>query len=248
MEQNTFVQRLGSEAIGTGFLVFVGAGSVPATLLILGNDTFTMAQLGMISFAFLAVVTAVVYSLGHVSGAHINPAVTVGLAASGQFAWKEVPAYLGAQVVGAIAGAYAIVLTLGEIAGEELGLGVTSFASEVPYARATFAEFIGTFLLVFVVFGAIDKRAPGGFAGLAIAFAVFAAIIVVGPVTGASINPARHFGPMLALETLGGSVQWSQIWAYLGGEFAGGILAGWAYFAVARNPEPVEERVAEIVR
>ena len=247
MEQNTFLQRLGAEVIGTGFLVFIGAGSVPATLLILGDDTFTMAQLGMISFAFLTVVTAMVYALGHVSGAHINPAVTIGLATSGKFDWKEVPGYLAAQVVGAIAGAYAIVLTLGEIAGEELGLGVTSFATEVPYARATFAEFIGTFLLVFVVFGAIDKRAPSGFAGLAIAFAVFAAIIVVGPVTGASINPARHFGPMLALETLGGSVQWSQIWAYFIGEFAGGILAGWTYFGVARNPEPIEARVTEAV-
>jgi glycerol uptake facilitator protein len=86
---------------------------------------------------------------------------------------------------------------------------------------------------VFTVFGVIDRRAPAGWAGLAIGFVVFAAIIVVAPATSASINPARTLGPMIVLQGAGGSVAWSQIWAYFGGEFLGGLLAGLAYSAMA---------------
>jgi glycerol uptake facilitator protein len=213
MEENSFGQKLLAEVIGTGFLVFIGVGSVPATLLLNGNGTahpFTMADLGIISFAFALVVIAMVYALGHISGCHINPAVTVALAVTKKF--------LG---------------TLGWVAGKELGLGVASFHAGVGYSQATFAEFIGTFLLVFTVFGVIDRRAPAGWAGLAIGFVVFAAIIVVAPATSASINPARTFGPMAVLQAVGGHVAWSQIWGYLGGELAGGIAAGLAYSALA---------------
>ena len=91
--------------IGTAFLVFIGVGSVPATLIVNGEAPFTMADLGMISLAFGTIVVATVYALGHVGGNHINPAVTLGLAVSGKFPWAQVPAYIGAQVVGAIVGA-----------------------------------------------------------------------------------------------------------------------------------------------
>jgi glycerol uptake facilitator len=234
MEENSFRQKLLAEVFGTGFLVFIGVGSVPATLLVLGKGhPFTMADLGIISFAFALIVIAMVYAIGHISGCHINPAVTVALAATKKFPWKDVPAYIGAQIVGATLGSLAIIGTLGKVAGKTLGLGVAAFGSGVGYPRATFAEFIGTFLLVFVVFGVIDRRAPAGWAGLAIGFVVFAAIIVVAPATSASINPARTVGPMIVLQFAGGTVHWSQIWAYFGGEFAGGLLAGLAYTAMA---------------
>jgi glycerol uptake facilitator protein len=236
MEENSFRQKLLAEVFGTGFLVFIGVGSVPATLLLDGagkTHPFTMADLGIISFAFALIVIAMVYAIGHISGCHINPAVTVALAATKKFPWRNVPAYIGAQVTGAILGSIAIIGVLGKIAGKTLGLGVASFHPGVGYAQATFAEFIGTFLLVFTVFGVIDRRAPAGWAGLAIGFAVFAAIIVVAPATSASINPARTIGPMIVLQGAGGSVSWSQIWAYFGGEFAGGVLAGLAYGAIA---------------
>jgi glycerol uptake facilitator protein len=234
MEENTFRQKLLAEVFGTGFLVFIGVGSVPATLLVLGKDhPFTMADLGVISFAFAMVVIAMVYAIGHISGCHINPAVTVALAATKKFPWNQVPAYIGAQVTGAVLGSLAIIGTLGTVAGKELGLGVAAFHTNVGYAQGTFAEFIGTFLLVFTVFGVIDRRAPAGWAGLAIGFVVFAAIIVVAPATSASINPARTLGPMIVLQGFNGSVAWSQIWAYLGGEFVGGLLAGLAYTAMA---------------
>ncbi|HUG86600.1 MAG TPA: aquaporin [Euzebya sp.] len=234
METNSTAQKLGSEAVGTGLLVFIGVGSVPATLIVNGTAPFTMSDLGIISLAFATVVIAVVYALGHISGAHINPAVTISLAVTGRFPWREVPGYLGAQVVGAFLGALAIAGVLGA-ASVELGLGVAAFGGEVGMAQATFAELIGTAILVFVVFGAIDQRAPGGWAGLAIGLAVFAIIIVVAPATSASINPARTVGPMVALQALGGSVAWSQLPAYLIGEFAGGILGALAYLGIART-------------
>ena len=115
MEPSSRPQQWLAEALGTGFLVFIGAGSIPATLILgnAGNVAFSMADLGMISFAFMLVIVGMVYALGHISGCHINPAVTVALAATGKFAWRDVPGYVIAQVVGATAGALAIVGTLG---------------------------------------------------------------------------------------------------------------------------------------
>jgi glycerol uptake facilitator protein len=235
MEENSFGQKLLAEVVGTGFLVFIGVGSVPATLMLLGHHQFTMAELGVIAFAFALVVIAMVYAIGHISGCHINPAVTVSLALNGKFPWKDVPAYVGAQTLGAILGALAILATLGMNA-KDLGLGVASFNPDaVGYGRAIFAEAIGTGILVFTVFGVIDRRAPAGFAGIVIGFVVFAAIIVVGPVTGASINPARTVGPMLILQVFGGAVKWSQLPAYLIGEFVGGALAAWLYVALSKT-------------
>jgi glycerol uptake facilitator protein len=241
MEENSVIQKLIAEVVGTAFLVFIGVGSVPATLILAGKTSpFTMADLGMISFAFAMVVIAMVYTLGHVSGCHINPAVTIGLAVTGKFPWKDVPGYLTAQVIGATLGALAIVGVLGTKA-TNLGLGVASYASSVGAGRAMFAEGIGTFILVFVVFGvAVEKRATPGFAGVAIGFAVFAIIIVVGPATSASINPARTIGPMLILAAFNGTVHWSQLPTYLAGEFAGGILAAVTYLAIAK-PRPVPQ-------
>ena len=126
LDETTTVQRLGAEAIGTAFLVFIGVGSVPATLIVNGDAPFTMADLGMISLAFGTIVVATVYALGHIGGNHINPAVTLGLAVSGKFPWSQVPAYLGAQVVGAIVGAAAIIGVLGQKASD-VGLGVASY-------------------------------------------------------------------------------------------------------------------------
>jgi glycerol uptake facilitator protein len=238
MEENSTIQKLIAEVFGTAFLVFIGVGSVPATLHLAGKTVpFTMADLGMISFAFALAVIAMVYTLGHVSGCHINPAVTLSLAATGKFPWKDVPGYIVAQVIGATLGALAIVGVLGTEA-TRLGLGVASYAHSVGPGRAMFAEGIGTFILVFVVFGVIDKRATPGFAGLVIGFAVFAIIIVVAPATSASINPARTIGPMIILAAYNGTVHWSQLPVYLGGEFAGGILAALTYLAIA-NPRRI---------
>ena len=234
LDETTLFQRLGAEAIGTAFLVFIGVGSVPATLIVNGKAPFTMADLGMISLAFGTIVVATVYALGHVGGNHINPAVTLGLAVSGKFPWSQVPAYIGAQVVGAIVGAGAIIGVLG-MKASDVGLGVASYG-DISWVQAFTAEFVGTFILVFTIFGVIHRKAAAGFAGVAIGLVVFAAIIPVAPATGASINPARTFGPMLVQQIAGGDVLWHQLPVYLGAELLAGVAAALAFGALSRTP------------
>jgi glycerol uptake facilitator protein len=236
MDEVTMPQKLAAEVLGTALLVFIGVGSVPATLIVNGDAPFTMADLGMISFAFGTIVVATVYAFGHVSGNHINPAVTVGLAATGRFPWTQVPAYLAAQVTGALIGALAIVGVLGPQA-HEVGLGVATFNESlgVGHAQAFFAEFVGTFILVLVIFGVIHAKAAPGFAGVAIGLAVFAAIIPVAPATGAAINPARVVGPMVVLQVFDGTVHWAQLPTYVGAELAAGVAAALVYTLVSRS-------------
>lgn len=230
-------QKLAAEFLGTAFLVYVGAGSAAATGVIAAGTKvpFSMAQLGVISFAFMLVIVGVVYAIGHISGGHINPAVTIALAATGKFPWREVPGYVVAQVLGAAAGALAIFVTLGKSAAVAAGGGVTHYAPTTSFGSGLLIEAIGTFMLVFVIFGVIDSRAVPGWAPMAIGSAVFAIIIIVGPATGAAINPARYLGPAFWQSVLGGTVTWSQAPAYLIGELAGGVLGGLAYAGLARN-------------
>jgi glycerol uptake facilitator protein len=236
MDDTTTPQRLAAEVLGTALLVFIGVGSVPATLIVNGDAPFTMADLGMISLAFGTIVVATVYALGHVSGNHINPAVTLSLAVTGKFPWKRVPGYLAAQVAGATLGALAIVGVLGPRA-HEVGLGVASFNEGlgVGHVQGFFAEFVGTFILVFVIFGVIHTKAAPGFAGVAIGLVVFAAIIPVAPATAAAINPARVVGPMVVLQAFGGTVHWAQLPTYVLAELAAGVAAGLTYTLVSRS-------------
>jgi glycerol uptake facilitator protein len=241
LDENTRIQRLAAEVIGTAFLVFIGVGAVPATLIVNGNAPSTMADLGVISLAFGTIVVATVYALGHVGGNHINPAVTLGLAASGKFPWSQVPSYIAAQCVGAVIGAAAILGVLGHKASD-VGLGVASYG-DISWTQAFTAEFVGTFILVFTIFGVIHRKAAAGFAGVAIGLVVFAAIIPVAPATGASINPARTFGPMLIQQLAGGSVKWHQIPVYLFAELLAGVAAAYTFGLIARTP--ADNKVAE---
>jgi glycerol uptake facilitator protein len=235
MDEPTSLQQLAAEMIGTALLVFVGVGAVPATLIVNGDAPFTMADLGMISLAFGTVVLATVYALGHISGNHINPAVTLGLAVTGKFPWSRVPAYIAAQLVGATIGAAAILAVLGPRASE-VGLGVAAFGDGVGVAQAFAAEFIGTFVLVFTVFGAVHRKSASGFAGVAIGLVVFAVIIPVAPATSAAINPARTVGPMVVQALAGGPVQWAQLPVYLLAQLLAGAVAAIAYTLVSRTP------------
>jgi len=228
MDDNTFLQKLLAETVGTAALVFIGVGSVPATKIVGGTAPFTMAELGVISFAFAMAVVMLVYAIGHISGCQINPAITLTLAATGRMPWRQVPGYLAAQLAGATLGALAIIGVLGHKA-VDVGLGIASYGSTVSTGQAFFAEAIGTFLLAFVVVGAIDRRAPAGFAGLAIGLAVFAIIVPIAPATGASINPARTFGPMFIGQLFGGTVHWDQFPVYVIAEIVGAVAAGAVY-------------------
>ena len=233
LDETSLAQRLAAEFFGTAFLVFVGVGAVPATLIVNGDAPFTMADLGMISLAFGTVVVATVYALGHIGGNHINPAVTLGLAVTGKFPWAQVPAYVAAQVAGAVVGAGSILAVLGSQASD-VGLGVASYG-DIPWTQAFAAEFIGTFILVFTVFGVIHRKAAAGFAGVAIGLVVFAVIIPVAPATGASINPARTIGPMLVQQVAGGDVKWAQLPVYVAAELSAGVAAALVYTVIART-------------
>src|SRR6201998_4504983 len=225
----TTPQKLAAEFLGTAFLVFVGAGSAAATGVIAAGTKgpFSMAQLGMISFAFMLVIVGAVYAIGHISGGHINPAVTLSLAVSGKFSWSEVPGYSAAQLAGAIAAAAAISLARGRGATIAAGGGVPAYnPATMGFGRGLLIEAIGTFMLVFVIFGVIDHRAVPGWAPMAIGSVVFAIIIILGPATGAAINPARYLGTVFMQGGFGGTVSWAHVPAYVIGEVSGVVLAG----------------------
>src|SRR5436190_4943708 len=197
--EHSLQQRALSEVLGTALLVLVGPGSVVATLVLAGDakPAVTGADLLGISFAFGLVIAALVYAIGNVSGCHITPAVTFALAVTQRFPWREVPAYWASQVVGAVIGALGIWAVFAH-SGIDLGMGQTSFnEASTTWGQAIFAEGIGTFILMFAILGIVDSRSPGDFAGLIIGGAVIAIIMVFGPITGASLNPARAFGPEL---------------------------------------------------
>jgi glycerol uptake facilitator protein len=213
MQEHSLSQRAVAETLGTALLVLVGPGSVVATLVLAGKSVPAVsgADLLGISFAFGLIITALVYAIGKVSGCHINPAVTFALAATKRFPWREVPAYWGAQVLGAVIGALGI-WALFSHTGIDLGMGQTSFNQDTTtWASAIFAEGIGTFMLMYAILGIVDSRSPGDFAGLVIGGVVIAIIMVVGPVTGASLNPARAFGPELVSAFGGGVTHWGQL-------------------------------------
>jgi len=160
--------------------------------------------------------------------------------AQGASALADLPTreVLLAQLAGAIAGAAAIYLTLGRLATVTAGGGVTAYnPATMGFGRGMLIEAIGTFMLVFVIYGVIDHRAVPGWAPMAIGAIVFAIIIILGPATGAAINPARYLGAVFMLKAFGGHVLWSQVPAYLIGELAGGVLGGLAWVGIGRVRE-----------
>ncbi len=188
-----------AEFLGTFILVFAGTGAVMVNKISAGSIT----HLG-ISFVFGAVVTAMIYALGHISGAHFNPAVTLGFWASGFFPKSKVLPYILAQCGGAIAASQLLLITLGEVAN--LGATVTLNGN---WLQSLILETVLTFILMFVILGSgLDRRAPIGFAGIAIGLTVGLEAAFMGPITGASMNPARSLGPAL----VGGI--WEHHWVY----------------------------------
>src|SRR4051794_35684495 len=247
--EHSLPQRALAETLGTALLVLVGPGSVVATLILAGKSVpaITGADLLGISFAFGLVITGLVYALGKVSGCHINPAVTFALAANKRFPWREVPAYWGGQVVGAVIGAFGIWAVFAH-SGIDLGMGQTSFNEDTTaWGQAIFSEGIGTFLLMFAIIGIVDSRSPGDLAGIVIGGIVIAIIMIVGPITGASLNPARAFGPELVSAIGGGATHWNQlIPVYILPGLAGSALAAFAYDFMT-TPKVVEMPIAEAV-
>lgn len=233
----TLAQKLTAEALGTAILVFIGAGSVPLTVFLTGSNPFGSAELSTISFAFAFAIFAAVYSVGHISGCHINPAVTIALLATRKIDSQTAVSYIGAQIVGAFIGA---ALTLVILSGNDpatLGLGAVAVNDKAGLAIGIAAEIIGTAILVFTVFGAaVDGRAPSGFAGIIIGFIVYGIIILVGPITGAALNPARQIGPELLGGLIGAKTHLDQlIPVYIFGPIAGGLVGAFLYEFVGHH-------------
>ena len=227
-------RRLLAEFVGTGLLVLFGAGSVVAALTMNGGR-LAYGGLGIIALAFGLVVALVIYAVGTTSGAHINPAVTVALAAARRFRWAEVAPYVVAQLLGAVVGALLIVAYVGSRATDFGSVGLTALGDGVNGLQGIVAEALGTFLLVFTVMAvAVDKRAPAGWAGFLIGLAVASEIMLIGPFTGGSVNPARSFGPYLVNQIFGGSTPWSEFYVYIIGPLVGGVAGALSYEFLAR--------------
>jgi glycerol uptake facilitator protein len=253
MEEYSAAQRALAEFIGTALLVFVGAGSVPAILLLEGGTKapFSGADLGFISMAFGLIVVAMVYTIGKVSGCHINPAVTFALAVTKRLPWSDVPLYWGSQVAGGIAGAFAMWGSFGTRAVDlGYGFGVVHFDHSVTsWGSAMLIEGIGTAILLFTIMGIVDTRSPEGWAGLVIGLVIVAIIITVGPVTNSSLNPARAIGPLFVSTIHGGVHNWTQQFlAYVPANLIGAATAVFAYDWLAhprKITRPIKEAVTE---
>ncbi|MBO5966450.1 MAG: aquaporin family protein [Methanobrevibacter sp.] len=234
-----------AELIGTFFLVFFGTGSAVVTLLIDDGVNHGAAGIGLlgglgdwlaIGLAFGLTVMACIYLFGKISGAHLNPAVTIGLLVSKNISLIDSVYYIVAQAIGAVLGSLLLFVCLGAPAVTIGGLGATAPGLSVGYIPAMIAECIGTFFLMLVVMGvAVDKKADPGVAGISIGMTVAAVIIVLGAFTGASINPARTFGPYLMDTLLGGANLWGFFPIYLVGPIVGAILAALVYGYLAKG-------------
>ena len=225
------VRRLGAEAIGTFFLVFIGPGSVMV-------DAYSGGAVGHVgvALAFAFVVIAMVFALGHLSGAHINPAVTIAFWSVGRFPAVEVVPYVLAQCAGATAASLALRAMLGPVGR----LGATLPA--VPMAAAFGVEWLLSFALMFVIMAvATDDRVADGFAPLAVGLTVGFCALMAGPLTGASMNPARSLGPALVAGF------WGAQWLYWLAPITGMLTAARVYDLLrpVRLHRPLPSRLAD---
>lgn len=221
-----FVQKIIAETLGTYFLIFAGCAAV-----VVNADKDKVVTLPGISIVWGLAVMVMVYSVGHISGAHFNPAVTIAFASCKRFPWKQVPAYIAAQVVGSTLASGTLRLLF---SGPH-----NHFAGTLPTGtdlQSLVMEFIITFYLMFVVSGvATDNRAIGELAGLAVGATVLLNVMFAGAVSGASMNPARSLGPAIVWSKYGG------LWIYLLGPTSGAIAGAWVYNIIRFTDKPLRE-------
>lgn len=228
----TLGKRAAAECVGTFWLVFGGCGS--AVL----SAAFPQLGIGLlgVSLAFGLTVVTMAYAIGHVSGCHLNPAVSVGLASGGRFPWSDVGPYVGAQVVGGIIAAAALyAIASGKPGFEVGGFAANGFGEHSPGGYSMFAaalaEVILTAMFLVVILGATDSRAPAGFAGIAIGLALTLIHLIGIPVTNLSVNPARSTGPALVV----GGWALAQLWLFWAAPLAGAVLGSVVYGAISSD-------------
>lgn len=211
-----------AEAVGTFALIFIGAGAVIA-------DQLTGGRVGITGIALahgLAIAT-LVSATGHLSGGHLNPAVTAGFVAARRLTVRQGSRYVIAQLVGASVGALLLTASFPEAARQAAHLGTPALGRGITSGVGIVVEAILTFLLVFVIFGvAVDARGPRAIAPLMIGLVITMDILAAGALTGGAMNPARAFGPALF------SGFWRNQFVYWVGPLLGGVLAAWVYESV----------------
>jgi aquaporin Z len=214
-------------------LVFGGCGSAVLAA------AFPQVGIGLlgVALAFGLTVLTMAYAIGHISGCHLNPAVSVGLAAGRRFPASELPAYIIAQVIGAIAAAGVLYVIASGKAGFDLSAGFASngYGAHSPggysMVAALVAEVVLTFMFLMIILGATDRRAPQGFAPIAIGLGLTLIHLVGIPVTNLSVNPARSTGPAVFV----GGWALEQLWLFWGAPILGALLAGVVYPALAKE-------------
>ena len=223
----SMTQRLGAEFLGTFWLVLGGCGSAVLAA------AFPDVGIGLtgVSLAFGLTVVTMAYGVGHISGAHFNPAVTLGLWAGGRFDAKEIVPYWVAQVAGAIGAAAVLYVIASGKDGFDLAAGFASngYGEHSPgqytLVAALVCEVVMTVFFVLVILGSTDKRAPAGFAPLAIGLALALIHLISIPVTNTSVNPARSTGPALFV----GGWAIAQLWLFWVAPLAGAVIGGFIY-------------------
>jgi len=231
----SLANRCVAEVFGTFWLVLGGCGSAVLAA------AFPEVGIGLagVSLAFGLTVLTMAYAIGHVSGCHLNPAVTVGLAAARRFPMGEVVPYIIAQVVGGIIGAGVLYLIASGKAGFDLagGLASNGYADHSPgkysLLSGLVSEIVMTFMFLFIILGATDKRAPVGFAPIAIGLGLTLIHLISIPVTNTSVNPARSTGPAIFV----GGWALQQLWLFWVAPVIGAALAGIVYPLVSAEKD-----------
>jgi MIP family channel proteins len=235
LDSSNIVGAAVAELIGTFILIFTGCAVAVAAILQRPTAGPGIYDSLAVALAFGLALVAIVAAIGHVSGAHVNPAVTLALAATKKLAWQYVPIYIAAQLVGALLGAIAVWVIYGDASRELANVAATFPAEGVGDLRALVAEILVTFILVFVIISvATDDRAPAGVAPLAVGFALACGVFIAGPVTGGSLNPARTLGPMIV------AFDFTAVWVYIVGPIIGAVLAALVYDRFASQSDATE--------
>jgi aquaporin Z len=231
-------RRLTAEFIGTFWLVLGGCGTA---VLAAGFPKVGVGLLG-VALAFGLTLLTMAYAIGHISGCHINPAVTVGLCSGGKFPPSEVVPYVIVQVLGAITASTVLYVIASGAQGFTLSAGFAANGygahspGGYPLSSAFVCEVVMTFIFLFVIMGALDKRVPAGFAPIPIGLVLTLIHLISIPVTNTSVNPARSTGPALFV----GGWALGQLWLFWVAPMIGGALGGIAYRALAgESPEAV---------
>jgi aquaporin Z len=234
----TLTKRAFAEFIGTFWLVFAGCGSAVLAAEFPGTG---IGFLG-VALAFGLSVLTMAYAIGHISGCHLNPAVSIGLAVGGRFPRHDVGAYIVAQLAGSIfASAMLYLIAIGKPGFDaSVGFAANGYGAHSPglysLGACALTELLLTFMFLVIILGATDERAPKGFAPIAIGFGLTLALLFSIPVTNASINPARSTGPAL----FAGGWALQQLWLFWVAPIAGAVLAGLVYPALSGRAAAVE--------